>query len=70
MKKHDGFELSRREFLIAGTAAAAPTLREQEVTAENVARDAVLADPIVSAALTAFPGSKLIDDFEQRSAVR
>ena len=51
-------------------AAAAPTLREQEVTAENVARDAVLADPIVAAALAAFPGSKLIDDFEQRSAVR
>ena len=50
--------------------AAAPTLREQEVTAENVARDAVLADPIVAAALAAFPGAKLTDDFEQRSAVR
>jgi DNA polymerase-3 subunit gamma/tau len=50
--------------------AAAPTLREQEVTADNLARDAVLADPIVAAALAAFPGAELTNYSEQRSAVQ
>jgi DNA polymerase III subunit gamma/tau len=50
--------------------AAAPTLREQEVTAENTARDAVLADPIVVAALAAFPGAELTGFSEQRSVMQ
>jgi DNA polymerase III subunit gamma/tau len=50
--------------------AAAPTLREQEVTAENLARDAVLADPIVAAALAAFSGAELTNYSEQRSGVQ
>jgi DNA polymerase-3 subunit gamma/tau len=49
---------------------AAPTLREQEVAAEHAARDAVLADPIVAAALAAFPGAELLPLSEQRSLVR
>ncbi len=50
--------------------ASGSTLREQEVVAENIARDAVLADPIVAAALAAFPGAELLNQSEQRSAVR
>ncbi len=50
--------------------AAAPTLREQEVAAEHTARDAVLADPIVAAALAAFPGAELTNFSEQRSGMR
>jgi DNA polymerase-3 subunit gamma/tau len=49
---------------------SAPTLREQEVAAENAARDAVLADPIVAATLAAFPGSELLPLSEQRSGMR
>ncbi len=49
---------------------SAPTLREQEVAAEHSARDAVLADPIVSAALAAFPGAELTGFSEQRSVMR
>ena len=46
---------------------AAPTLREQEVAAEQSARLAVLADPIVAAAFDRFPGAELISWTEQRS---
>ncbi len=48
--------------------AAAPTLRELELAAETRARDAVLADPIVAAALAAFPGAELTQFSEVRSA--
>ncbi|UVO53854.1 DNA polymerase III subunit gamma/tau [Sphingomonas sp. SUN039] len=51
-------------------AASAPSLREQEVAAENSARDAVLADPVVAAALAAFPSAELLEISEQRSAIR
>ena len=47
-----------------------PTLREQEMAVETTARDAVIGDPIVAAALAAFPGSELLYPSEQRSAVR
>ncbi len=47
---------------------AAPTVREREVAAEASARDAVLADPIVAAAMTAFPGAELIEFSQPRSA--
>jgi len=50
--------------------ASEPTLREQEVAVETTARDAVIGDPIVAAALAAFPGSELLYPSEQRSAVR
>ena len=50
-------------------SAAAPTLREQELTEETKARDAVLSDPIVAAALAAFPGAELTGFSEQRSGV-
>lgn len=39
---------------------AEPTLLEQEQMAENRARDAILASPIVKAAFDAFPGSELL----------
>jgi DNA polymerase-3 subunit gamma/tau len=56
--------------LTSEESPSAPTLREQEVAAENAARDAVLADPIVTAALAAFPGSELLPLSEQRSGMR
>ncbi len=40
---------------------AEPTLAEQEQMAEEAARQAILADPLVAAALHAFPGAELID---------
>ncbi len=53
----------------AEEGAAAPTLREREVAAEAAARDAVLADPIVTAAIAAFPDAELTENYEQRSAL-
>ena len=41
---------------------AAPTLREAAEAARDAARAAVLADPMVEAALTAFPGAELLDE--------
>jgi DNA polymerase-3 subunit gamma/tau len=46
---------------------AAPSLLDQEKAAENAARDAILASPIVRAAFEAFPDAELID---YRSAQR
>lgn len=40
---------------------AEPTLAEQEQMAEEAARQAILADPMVAAALGTFPGSELIE---------
>ena len=48
---------------------AQPALREAAETAQNAARAAVLADPMVEAAIGAFPGAELLDDDkEQRVA--
>jgi DNA polymerase III subunit gamma/tau len=52
----------------AQDAPAQPTLREQERTAESAARDAIMAHPIVSAALTQFPEAELIGWTEARQA--
>ncbi|MFM9978936.1 MAG: DNA polymerase III subunit gamma/tau [Sphingomonadaceae bacterium] len=49
-------------------AAAEPTLREQDRAIEAAARDAILAEPVVAAALANFPGAELLDWTEQRSA--
>lgn len=51
-------------------AGAAPTLREQEVADEGRARDAVLASPIVAAALLSFPGAELAGFSEPRSVTQ
>jgi len=49
-------------------APAQPTLREQDRANEAAARDAILAEPVVAAALAHFPGAELLDWTEQRSA--
>jgi DNA polymerase III subunit gamma/tau len=49
-------------------APAMPTLREQEMAAENAARDAILAEPMVAAALQNFPGAELVSWEQERSA--
>mgnify|MGYP001370621976 CR=1 FL=1 len=41
--------------------AAAPSLLDQNRERENAARDAILADPAVVAAMRAFPGAELLD---------
>jgi DNA polymerase III subunit gamma/tau len=41
---------------------AAPSLLDQELSREQVARDAILATPIVEAALQAFPEAELIEE--------
>jgi DNA polymerase III subunit gamma/tau len=41
---------------------AAPSLLDQELTREQAARDAIMATPIVEAALQAFPDAELIDE--------
>ncbi len=46
---------------------SAPTLAEAELADEVRARDAVLADPMVVAAMNAFPGAELLSAHEQRS---
>ena len=48
--------------------AATPSLRELEMAEETRARDAMLAHPIVAAALAAFPGAEPTDFSEVRSA--
>jgi DNA polymerase III subunit gamma/tau len=49
-------------------APALPTLREQELVAENAARDSILAEPMVAAALQNFPGAELVIWDQKRSA--
>ncbi|CAN5268713.1 DNA polymerase III subunit gamma/tau [soil metagenome] len=49
-------------------APAQPTIREQELAAEVVAREAMLAQPVVRAAFEHFPDAELIGWSEQRSA--
>jgi DNA polymerase III subunit gamma/tau len=49
-------------------APALPTLREQELAAENAARDMILAEPMVVAALQNFPGAELVSWEQERSA--
>jgi len=44
-----------------GEGEAQPTLLEQEKMRENVARDAILGEPLVRATVDAFPGAELID---------
>ena len=39
----------------------APTLREQALTREQKLKDDAMADPLVRAALTAFPGAEIVD---------
>jgi DNA polymerase III subunit gamma/tau len=46
--------------------AAAPSLHDQDKQRDALARDAVLADPMVRAAIEAFPETELVE-FEQRS---
>jgi len=41
--------------------AAAPSLLDQSRERENAARDAILADPAVVAAMQAFPDAELLD---------
>ena len=50
--------------------AAEPTLLEQDQADETAARDAILAAPVIKAAMEAFPGAELIDYAapERRSA--
>ena len=43
------------------TGAPAPTLREQAKTREEAAKDEARADPLVKAALAAFPGAEIVD---------
>ena len=49
-------------------APAKPSLRDQEIASEAAARDAILAEPIVQAAMEYFPGAELIGWTEERSA--
>ena len=49
-------------------APAMPTLRERELAAEYAARDAILAEPLVAAALKNFPGAELVSWEQERSA--
>ena len=49
-------------------APAKPSLRDQEIATEAAAREAILAEPIVQAAIEHFPGAELISWSEQRSA--
>jgi DNA polymerase III subunit gamma/tau len=49
-------------------APAKPSLREQEIATEAAARDAILAEPMVQAAIEHFPGAELVGWSEERSA--
>ena len=49
-------------------APAKPSMREQEQAKEAAAREAILAEPIVQAAMEHFPGAELIGWTEERSA--
>ncbi|MDP1626339.1 DNA polymerase III subunit gamma/tau [Parvibaculum sp.] len=44
-----------------GPAPATPTLREQAQTREEAAKENARADPLVKAALAAFPGAEIVD---------
>ncbi|MEP2862107.1 DNA polymerase III subunit gamma/tau [Parvibaculum sp.] len=44
-----------------GEAPAAPTLREQAKTREEAAKEDARTDPLVKAALAAFPGAEIVD---------
>jgi len=44
-----------------GEAPTAPTLREQAKTREEAAKEEVRTDPLVKAALAAFPGAEIVD---------
>ncbi|ABS61878.1 DNA polymerase III, subunits gamma and tau [Parvibaculum lavamentivorans DS-1] len=44
-----------------GPAPATPTLREQAQTREEAARETARADPLVKAALAAFPGAEIVN---------
>lgn len=46
MKDHEGLELTRREFLIAGTAAAAVTLVSPDAQAETKANEPTALIPV------------------------
>jgi DNA polymerase III subunit gamma/tau len=54
--------------VVSEDAPAKPSLRDQEAAAEVAARDAILAEPLVQAAMECFPGSELISWTEERSA--
>ena len=49
-------------------APAKPSLRDQEIATEAAAREAILAEPIVQAAIEHFPGATLVSWSEERSA--
>jgi DNA polymerase III subunit gamma/tau len=51
-----------------GEGPAEPTLKEQESTRENAARDAILASPNVRAIIEAFPEAELVGWTDNRSA--
>jgi DNA polymerase III subunit gamma/tau len=48
-------------------APSKPSLRDQEIATEAAARDAILAEPIVQAAIQHFPGAELVGWSEERS---
>ena len=52
----------------ADDGPAQPTLREQQADSENAARDAILAEPVVAALMTEFPGAQLINEPEKWNA--
>jgi DNA polymerase III subunit gamma/tau len=49
------------QIIVDETAAALPTLKEQEAATQAAEREAVFAEPIVQAAIAAFPDTELID---------
>ncbi len=49
-------------------APAKPSLRDQEIATEAAARDAILVEPIVKAAMDSFPGAELLPEPEKWSA--
>ena len=50
-------------------APAKPSVREQEMASETAARNAILAEPIVQAAIENFPGAELVSWSEERSVI-
>ena len=54
--------------VVSEDAPAKPSLRDQEAAAEAAARDAILAEPMVQAAIESFPEAELISWSEERSA--
>jgi DNA polymerase III subunit gamma/tau len=51
----------RWDISFSSEMAQAP-LREQELAIEKAARDAILATPIIAAAMSAFPDAELLND--------